>query len=119
MATSIDIVPATVPISVTQGDTLAWTTTILQDSVGVDLTGGDVVSVTIESAVGGENVLVVSSATAAVVLDEDGNAAVTITAAQTGAIAVGGYWYSLRWINSSSAVRTLHAGPFTVLKPIV
>ena len=41
MATAIEIIPATVPITVTNGDTLAWTTTISVDGTPVDLTEAD------------------------------------------------------------------------------
>ena len=120
MATSIDVIPAQVPINVTQGDTLTWTTTLTVDAVAVDLTQGDSISVIIENTVSQTNILVLSSDDDIPQIDVDGsgNAAVTITAAQTGEIDPDGYWYSLKWTNADGAIRTLHAGPFTVLKPI-
>lgn len=121
MATSIEIVPATVPITVTQGNTLTWTTTILVDDVPVDLTAvGTVVTVTIEATTTGTNILVVSSEDVGtpIVLGADGTAAVTITNTQTAAITVGGYYYALKWTSDAGVVRTLHAGSFTVTKPI-
>lgn len=120
MATSIDIIPAQVPINVTQGDTLAWTTTLTVNDVAQDLTGGDIVTVTVEHTVSQTNILALSSddVSPQITLDASGNISVEITDAQTAAIEPGGYWYSLKWTNAAGAIRTLHAGPFTVLKPI-
>lgn len=122
MATAIEIIPATIPITVTQGDTLVWTTTITENDVAVDLTvANTVVSVIIESTTSGTNLLSLSSTgvSPAISVNASGEATVTITAAQTGAIAVGGYYYSLKWTKGTTgAIRTLHAGSFTVTKPI-
>lgn len=122
MATSIEIIPATIPITVTQGDTLIWTTTIQTDGVDEDLTvANTVVGVIIESTTTGTNILALSSTggSPAIAVNASGEATVTITAAQTAAITPGGYYYALRWTKGSTgAIRTLHAGSFTVKKPI-
>lgn len=122
MATSIEIIPATIPITVTQGDTLIWTTTIQTDGVDEDLTvANTVVGVIIESTTTGTNILALSSTgvSPAIAVNASGEATVTITAAQTTAITPGGYYYALRWTKGSTgAIRTLHAGSFTVKKPI-
>lgn len=120
MATAIEIIPANIPITVTQGNTLAWTTTISEGGTPVDLSVvGNVVSVVIEKTTTAENLLEVSSSGVSpqITLNASGEAAVSITAAQTAAIAVGGYNYALKWTKPSGAVRTLHAGPLTISKP--
>jgi len=122
MADSIEIIPATIPITVTQGDTLVWTTTIKTDGVAENLTvANTVVGVIIESTTTGTNILALSSTgiSPAIAVNASGEATVTITAAQTTAITPGGYYYALRWTKGSTgAIRTLHAGSFTVKKPI-
>jgi len=122
MADSIEIIPATIPITVTQGDTLIWTTTIQTDGVDEDLTAANtVVGVIIESTTTGTNILALSSTggSPAIAVNASGEATVTITAAQTAAITPGGYYYALRWTKGSTgAIRTLHAGSFTGKKPI-
>jgi len=122
MADSIEIIPATIPITVTQGDTLVWTTTIKTDGVAENLTvANTVVGVIIESTTTGTNILALSSTgvSPAIAVNASGEATVTITAAQTTAITPGGYYYALRWTKGSiGAIRTLHAGSFTVKKPI-
>lgn len=122
MATSIEIIPATIPITVTQGDTLVWTTTISTGGVDEDLTvANTVVGVVIEEVTTGTNILSLSSTglNPAISVNASGEATVTITATQTGAITPGGYYYALRWTKGSTgAIRTLHAGAFTVRKPI-
>lgn len=122
MATSIEIIPATIPITVTQGDTLVWTTTIQTGGVDEDLTvANTVVGVVIEEVTTGTNILSLSSTglNPAISVNASGEATVTITATQTGAITPGGYYYALRWTKGSTgAIRTLHAGAFTVRKPI-
>lgn len=121
MATAIEIIPATVPITVTNGDTLAWTTTILVDGDPVDLTeSGTVVSVIVEYTNSQTNILTLTSddVDPQITLGADGTAAVVITAAQTEDIDPGGYMYSLKWEKPDGTLRTLHAGPFTVIKPI-
>lgn len=122
MATSIEIIPATIPITVTQGDTLVWTTTIQTGGVDEDLTvANTVVGVVIEEVTTGTNILSLSSTglNPAISVNASGEATVTITATQTGAITPGGYYYALRWTKGSTgAIRTLHAGSFTVRKPI-
>ncbi len=120
MATSIDIIPATVPISVTSGNSIEFTTTITIDSVAVDLTPvGNVVALVIESTTTGDNLLAISSAGGSpqITLNASGVASVSITAAQTTALAVGSHFYALKWTRPTGTVRTLHAGPFTVLNP--
>lgn len=120
MATSIERIPADVPITVTQGATLEWTTTITVDSVAQDLTvSGNVVTVVVENTTNQTNQLSISSSGVSpqIALNASGQAAVTITASQTGAIPVGTYWYMLKWTKPSGAVIPLHAGPFTVLNP--
>ena len=121
MVTAIEIIPATVPITVTNGDTLAWTTTISVDGTPVDLTEADTeVLVIVEYTNSQTNILTLSSADvdSQITLGADGTAAVTITAAQTADIDPGGYMYSLKWQKPDGTLRTLHAGPFTVTKPI-
>ena len=122
MATSIENIPATIPITVTQGNTLTWVTTITVDGVAQDLTvANTVVAVVIESTTTATNILALTSVGGAsgITVNASGEATVTVTAAQTAAMAVGGYRYALRWTKGSTgAIRTLHAGSFTVTKPI-
>lgn len=120
MATSIEIIPATVPITVTQGDTLGWTTTISENDAPVDISG-DSVTVTVEYTNSQANILVLSSDddTPQITLDDAGNAVVLITSAQTADIAVGDYFYSLKWEKVDGTIRTLLSGPFTIMKPVV
>ncbi len=120
MATSIERIPADVPIVVSQGATLEWTTTITVDDVAQDLTvSGNVVTVVVENTTNQTNQISISSAGVSpqITLNASGQAAVTITAAQTTALSPGTYWYALRWTKPSGAVIPLHAGPFTVTNP--
>jgi len=120
MATSIDITPATVPISVTSGNSIEFTTTITIDDVVVDLTPvGNVATLTIEATTTGSNLLVISSDGVGpqITLNASGVVSISITAAQTTALAVGSHFYALKWTRSTGAVRTLHSGTFTVLNP--
>lgn len=118
MATSIDIIPAIVPISVVSGNSIEFTTTISISGTPVDLTpSGNVVSLVIESATTGTNLLEITSAGVSpqITLNASGVASVSITAAQTAALAVGSHRYALKWTRPTGAVRTLHYGGFTVL----
>ena len=120
MATSIDITPATVPISVTSGNSIEFTTTITIDDVVVDLTPvGNVATLTIEATTTGSNLLVISSDGVGpqITLNASGVVSISITAAQTTALAVGSHFYALKWTRPTGAVRTLHSGTFTVLNP--
>jgi len=121
MADSIRIIAKAIPITITQGNTLIWTTTIKTNGVAEDLTvSNTVVSVVIESTTTGTNILEISSTgvSPAIAVNAIGEATVTITAAQTAAIALGGYYYAFKWVNGTTGtVRTLHAGSFTVTKP--
>lgn len=117
---SIAITPATVPISVTSGNSIEFTTTITIDDVVVDLTPvGNVVTLTIEATTTGTNLLVISSdgVSPQITLNASGVVSISITAAQTTALAVGSHFYALKWTRPAGAVRTLHSGTFTVLNP--
>lgn len=118
--TSIDIIPATIPITVVQGNSIPFTTTISVNSVAVDLTvSGNVVAFIVEDE-SGTNLLSLSSSGVSpqITLQADGDAIVSITAAQTAALSVGGYFYSLTWTRPTAEVRTLHSGSFTVIKSV-
>lgn len=113
--TALEIIPAIVPITVTQGDTLSWTTTITVDGEAADLTtAGNEVSLVVEYLNSEENLEILPDIT----LGSDGTAVVVVSAADTAAISVGGYTYSLKWTQPDGTIRTLHAGPFTVIKPV-
>lgn len=119
MANSIEIIAANIPITVAKGATLNWTTTIQIDGTPVDLTDGSIISVVIEEATTEINKLEISSdgVDPQIALDDSGNAAVSITDAQTAALGVGSYYYALWWTNADSEKRPIHAGWFTVTKP--
>lgn len=117
---SIAITPANVPISVTSGNSIEFTTTVTIDGVSVDLTpSGNVVTLVIESTTTGSNLLEISSAGVSpqITLNASGVVSVSITAAQTTALAVGSHFYAMKWTRPTGAVRTLHSGTFTVLNP--
>lgn len=117
---SILITPANVPIAVTSGNSVEFTTTVTISDVAVDLTPvGNVVTVTIEATTTGTNLLVLSSADVSpqITLNASGVVSVSITAAQTTALAVGSHFYAMKWTRPTGAVRTLHSGTFTVLNP--
>jgi len=119
MLTSIDILPADVPINVVSGNSIEFNTTVTIDDVAQDLTvSGNSVSVIIESTTTGTNLLELSSEDVApqITLNSSGVISVTITAAQTTALAIGTHFYSLKWFRPGGAVRDLHSGPFTVTK---
>lgn len=148
MATSIEIIPANIPISVTQGNTLSWVTTITENGTPIDLTQtGTRVVFVVETTTTENNVFVLDSDLAEITLDAAGNAGVVMSAADTTEIGVGGYYYALRLERDGTGqetritedeenrtletgelrvtegnaanIRTLHAGTFTVLKPII
>jgi hypothetical protein len=119
MATSIEVIPAGVPITVVSGNSIEFDATITVSGSVVDLTvPGNVISLVVESTTTEDNVLTISSAGGSpqITLSALGVASVTITAAQTAEIAVGTHFYALKWVRPSGAVRTITSGPFTVLK---
>lgn len=117
MLTSIDILPAGVPINVVSGNSIEFNTTVTIDDVAQDLTvSGNSAAIVIESTTTGTNLLVLSSTDVApqITLNSSGVISVTITAAQTTALSVGSHFYALKWYRPGGAVRDLHSGPFTV-----
>lgn len=101
-----------------RGDTYRETWTIMNGANPSTIVGGKLYFTikTNLTDVDGSAVLQLTSPSSGIVLNDaaNGKATLTITSAQTAAIAVGTYWYDVQLKNSDNEITTLVRGRLTV-----
>ena len=114
MATEIRTVPELVPYTLWQGDTwLPGTVTCDVGGTVIDFTGY-AAKMEIRTALSGDLITTLTDASG-IMLGSDGTIVISMTAAQTNAIAAGEYKYDLQITDTNGAITTYFYGTFTVL----
>ena len=105
--TTFSVIPGTLNVSVKQGDALSF---VVDFDIGLT---GYVVTSELYSLVTRQTLLAL---TASVVSEANGQVQVSLSSAQTEALASGSYGWLLKWDTGSGSFRTAIEGLFEVLK---